>query len=56
MCGIAGIVSPDQSNVSRQRIKKMTDALQHRGPDLEGFWTNEAGTTAFGHRRLSILI
>ena len=31
----------------------MTDALAHRGPDGEGFYTD--GGLAFGHRRLSIL-
>jgi asparagine synthase (glutamine-hydrolysing) len=29
--------------------------LQHRGPDSEGFYTNEDGTVAIGHRRLCIL-
>lgn len=55
MCGIAGILSSDQRNVSRQRLQKMTDAIQHRGSDGDGLWVNAGGTTAFGHRRLSIL-
>ena len=33
----------------------MTDALRHRGPDGEGFWTNPAGNMGLGHRRLSII-
>ncbi|MDB5191203.1 MAG: asnB [Segetibacter sp.] len=33
----------------------MTDVLQHRGPEGEGFWISEEGTVGFGHRRLSII-
>ncbi|OQP66880.1 hypothetical protein A3860_00485 [Niastella vici] len=31
----------------------MTDAMAHRGPDADGFFTND--TIALGHRRLSII-
>ncbi|MGI8636848.1 MAG: asparagine synthase (glutamine-hydrolyzing), partial [Segetibacter sp.] len=55
MCGIAGILSPDTRNVSRERLQKMTDAIQHRGPDGADFWIDKHSTTAFGHRRLSII-
>jgi len=62
MCGIAGIITPLPLNGDDQvysllnhRIHKMANALQHRGPDGEGFWINTAGTVAFGHRRLSII-
>jgi asparagine synthase (glutamine-hydrolysing) len=53
MCGIAGIISLDPSFVSAGRIKKMTDALVHRGPDAEGYWVNSV--VALGSRRLSII-
>ena len=33
----------------------MTDAIAHRGPDGEGFWSNEKNTVHLGHRRLSII-
>jgi asparagine synthase (glutamine-hydrolysing) len=36
-------------------IRRMTDALVHRGPDASGIWTNAAAGVTFGHRRLSIL-
>ncbi|MGH8195790.1 MAG: asparagine synthase (glutamine-hydrolyzing) [Woeseiaceae bacterium] len=49
MCGIAGIVSP----VHRQKIVPMTRALIHRGPDGEGFYTDDV--IAIGQRRLSII-
>jgi len=53
MCGIAGIISNNTSLITSDRIKKMTDALAHRGPDGEGTWMN--ATTALGNRRLSII-
>ncbi|MEQ1797590.1 MAG: asparagine synthase (glutamine-hydrolyzing) [Lacibacter sp.] len=55
MCGIAGIISMNQQHVSTERLKAMTDAIAHRGPDGEGFWINENKTVGFGHRRLAII-
>lgn len=55
MCGIAGIISPSNKEVHQARLKLMTDSILHRGPDGEGYWINELGTVAFGHRRLSII-
>ncbi|MFI5133969.1 MAG: asparagine synthase (glutamine-hydrolyzing), partial [Chitinophagales bacterium] len=55
MCGIAGIISLGLQLVSTQRLKQMTDALAHRGPDGEDFWINSSGITGLGHRRLSII-
>ncbi len=49
MCGIAGILSPTNRGV----ISTMTDALTHRGPDGEGYYSDEH--IALGHRRLSII-
>jgi len=53
MCGLAGIVRFD-SMTSIQEVKKMTDAIIHRGPDNDGFWINAVQNVAFGHRRLAI--
>ena len=55
MCGIAGILSPDPVNISRERLKKMTDAIAHRGPDGEGAWISASAAIGLGHRRLSII-
>lgn len=61
MCGIAGFIdnqsekNSEQKNWLLQRIKMMTDVLQHRGPDGEGHWMNEKGNVCFGHRRLSVI-
>src|SRR4030042_1706328 len=38
MCGIAGKVSFASNPVLEQDIKRMTDALAHRGPDDEGIY------------------
>jgi asparagine synthase (glutamine-hydrolysing) len=55
MCGIAGIYNLNQSQVSITNLKKMTDTINHRGPDGEGHWVNTHGNVGFGHRRLSII-
>lgn len=55
MCGIAGIISLQPDLVSAEKLKRMTDALQHRGPDGEGYWINENTAAGFGHRRLAII-
>ncbi len=51
MCGIAGIFNPN--GVSKENLKLMSDAISHRGPDAEGFFTDE--NFGLAHRRLSII-
>jgi asparagine synthase (glutamine-hydrolysing) len=58
MCGIAGLIGRiDETN--RIALKRMNDAMSHRGPDGEGFWEASPDDTGWGvmlgHRRLSIL-
>ncbi|MBL0134252.1 MAG: hypothetical protein IPP79_09670 [Chitinophagaceae bacterium] len=53
MCGIAGIFNKDKSTVESSSIKRMTDAMPHRGPDADGVFCN--GNVGLGHRRLSII-
>jgi asparagine synthase (glutamine-hydrolysing) len=55
MCGISGIMHFNQSPVSVDTLKRMTDAISHRGPDGEGIWANAGKNIALGHRRLSII-
>jgi asparagine synthase (glutamine-hydrolysing) len=53
MCGIAGIIDFRGKSVIKEGVQKMTDCMQNRGPDDEGFFiTPEVG---FGMRRLSII-
>ena len=51
MCGIVGFTGscPDKETV----IRRMADAIKHRGPDGEGYFCD--GGVALGHRRLSII-
>jgi asparagine synthase (glutamine-hydrolysing) len=53
MCGISGIVHLDGAPVSPPVLKRMTDAIAHRGPDGEGQWIE--GNIGLGHRRLAII-
>jgi asparagine synthase (glutamine-hydrolysing) len=55
MCGIAGILKLNGSEVTEQELKCMTDAIVHRGPDGEGQWVSMDKRLGFGHRRLSII-
>ena len=52
MCGISGIALKD-GEVSRERLRAMTDVLQHRGPDDSGIFIHK--NIGLGHRRLSII-
>jgi asparagine synthase (glutamine-hydrolysing) len=58
MCGIAGIIGRlDEPN--RAALKRMSDAMVHRGPDASGTWVSAPDSRGWGalmaHRRLSIL-
>ena len=51
MCGISGFIGLG----TESDLRRMTDALAHRGPDAAGYWTDPALGIYLGHRRLSIL-
>jgi asparagine synthase (glutamine-hydrolysing) len=53
MCGIAGIFNVNGEPVSPVILRKMTDAISHRGPDGEGFYIDSF--LGLGHRRLAII-
>ncbi len=54
MCGIAGLFHLETPKpVDPARVKLMTDAIAHRGPDGADVWT--APGVGLGHRRLSII-
>ncbi len=53
MCGIAGIITSPDRKIDQAIIKRMTDAIIHRGPDEAGIYT--AAGIGLGHRRLSII-
>lgn len=53
MCGIAGILNLDGAPVAPVLLRRMTDAIAHRGPDGEGYYVD--GALGLGHRRLAII-
>ncbi len=62
MCGLTGFIAAQHSQPTHEAstafdavVRRMTDALLHRGPDDSGIWTDAAAGIALGHRRLAIL-
>ena len=56
MCGIVGFWSNFRDEVDNQiNIKKMSEELNHRGPDYGGYWNDNSESFYLSHRRLSIL-
>ena len=51
MCGFVGYINKEKNKDAN--IKKMNDLIIHRGPDDEGYYTDE--NIALGFRRLSII-
>jgi len=58
MCGITGFFDTTHSthaDVIQNLITRMSDRIQHRGPDDSGDWCNAESGIALGFRRLAIL-
>ncbi|MFD9304009.1 N-acetylglutaminylglutamine amidotransferase [Streptomyces sp. NPDC060048] len=53
MCGLSGEVRFDGRKPDLAAVERMTDALEARGPDGRGAWSQ--GPVALGHRRLQII-
>ncbi len=53
MCGVAGIFNLRGDAVSAVHLRRMTDAIIHRGPDDQGLFVDQY--IGLGHRRLSII-
>ena len=53
MCGITGILHFSTLPDADKRVRQMTNAMSHRGPDAEGFYNDDC--ISLGHRRLSII-
>ena len=58
MCGIAGIIGRVAAP-NRDALRRMNNAMAHRGPDGDGYWESRSDGRGFGvmlaHRRLTIL-
>lgn len=58
MCGIVGFLGGEGWNDTAACgaiLKRMSDALEARGPDDGGFWLDPRHALALGHRRLAIV-
>ncbi len=56
MCGIAGIFrAGGAAQNALVQVRAMSEALRHRGPDAQEFWSDLDAGIALGHRRLSII-
>ena len=53
MCGVAGYISVTGEPASPALLRRMADAIYHRGPDGEGFFID--GPLGLAHRRLAII-
>ena len=54
MCGIAGVLASTPAGApDGEAVRRMCDAMVHRGPDDQGYLSD--GACALGHRRLSII-
>jgi asparagine synthase (glutamine-hydrolysing) len=53
MCGICGIFDFQGAPVDRDLLQRMTDRLEHRGPDGQGHFV--CSNVGLGNRRLSII-
>jgi asparagine synthase (glutamine-hydrolysing) len=57
MCGFTGFLAAAAAPATDQIgwLRRMTDAIDHRGPDDAGYWCDGAQGIALGHRRLAII-
>jgi asparagine synthase (glutamine-hydrolysing) len=53
MCGIVGVLHRDGAPASPVLLRRMMNAVAHRGPDGEGLYID--GSAGLGHRRLAII-
>ncbi|MCQ2449419.1 MAG: asparagine synthase (glutamine-hydrolyzing) [Clostridia bacterium] len=53
MCGFVGFTDGRSPEEKRTIVEKMADRIVHRGPDSDGYFTDDV--TALGFRRLSIV-
>src|SRR4051794_25104519 len=53
MCGIAGFMMHEGEAASPVVLRRMTEAVAHRGPDGEGH--HVSGSVGLGHRRLAVI-
>lgn len=55
MCGIVGVLSSADFEITRNVFERMTDSMASRGPDDVGYWFDSNVGISLGHRRLAIV-
>ncbi|HEY2866657.1 MAG TPA: hypothetical protein VGJ02_06165, partial [Pyrinomonadaceae bacterium] len=55
MCGIAGFVCKSSGGFDDALLRRMAAAIEHRGPDEEGFFCDRKIGIGLANRRLSII-
>ena len=58
MCGLTGFLSVSTSTENgrlQELLSQMANAIEHRGPDSQGYWTDPAAGFGLAHRRLAIV-
>ena len=55
MCGLTGYLASDSLLPSLSVLRRMADAIAHRGPDSDGYWVNAQAGISLAHRRLAIM-
>lgn len=56
MCGFTGFAANPKTGMLEPEhvLQRMMSAIQHRGPDAEGAWSDPENSFFLGHRRLAI--
>lgn len=55
MCGFTGFLNRAGFANGENVLRGMADVIVHRGPDSEGYWTDDDAGIALAHRRLAIV-
>ncbi|MEA2339749.1 MAG: hypothetical protein QOE82_3756, partial [Thermoanaerobaculia bacterium] len=55
MCGLTGFVAASAADDLLPTVRRMCDAIAHRGPDDSGEWIDADDGVALGFRRLAII-
>lgn len=58
MCGLVGFLSKStvsDESMAISQLSRMANAIRHRGPDSDGYWTDSSAGIALAHRRLAVV-
>jgi asparagine synthase (glutamine-hydrolysing) len=58
MCGLVGLLNFDrrfEAPQAQQIVRSMAEAMNYRGPDMDGYWGSGDNLCHLGHKRLSII-